>query len=199
MNAKRDPTAMAELFSVILLVAVLCLAFLLAGYFRIDTEHDLVLARVLDVVLGLMIAGAMLLRTDIRWRSTRFGMAAVACVVISGGLLFWHEIQVRMLSTWSHRAIARNDIQFTRHAVADYARDCGQLPPEANGLEALVTNLGVAGWAGPYLEAESLIDPWGTPLQYAIRNGKAEVWSSGPDRQSGTPDDIHWPVAEKEE
>lgn len=55
-------------------------------------------------------------------------------------------------------------------------------------------------FGGPYTY-KSLIDPWGNPYQYqfpAVRNegGSYDLWSMGPDGQSGTPDDIgNWQPA----
>jgi len=36
------------------------------------------------------------------------------------------------------------------------------------------------------------IDPWGTPYQIECDHDKVHVWSMGPDKQAGTPDDIRW-------
>jgi len=33
-------------------------------------------------------------------------------------------------------------------------------------------------------------DPWGTPYQYRVENGTPLIWSAGPDKISGTTDDI---------
>lgn len=50
-------------------------------------------------------------------------------------------------------------------------------------------------WNGPYINnPEFLIDPWGTPYQYAspgLHNDLTyDLWSNGPDEKSGTIDDI---------
>lgn len=48
-------------------------------------------------------------------------------------------------------------------------------------------------WSGPYAE-ELSEDVWGNPFQYTAEgkrnSGKYDFWSSGPDGQSGTDDDI---------
>ena len=48
-------------------------------------------------------------------------------------------------------------------------------------------------WSGPYIE-KLKPDPWGTPYQYIAEGkknkNKYDFWSNGPDRQSGTDDDI---------
>jgi general secretion pathway protein G len=50
-------------------------------------------------------------------------------------------------------------------------------------------------WSGPYLkENRSLVDPWDNPYKYNAKGtknpGRYDVWSYGPDGQSGTDDDI---------
>ncbi len=48
-------------------------------------------------------------------------------------------------------------------------------------------------WSGPYLE-KLAEDVWGNPFQYLVEgkknSSKYDFWSSGPDGQSGTDDDI---------
>jgi general secretion pathway protein G len=56
-------------------------------------------------------------------------------------------------------------------------------------------------WHGPYIEGNNVpIDPWGEPYQYEYpgKHNKAgyDLWSKGPDKQSGTADDIgNWDSA----
>lgn len=54
-------------------------------------------------------------------------------------------------------------------------------------------------WGGPYVE-QLKADPWGNPYQYSAEgknnSNKYDFWSSGPDGQSGTDDDIgNWEVS----
>ena len=82
-------------------------------------------------------------------------------------------------------------------ALMSYDMDMGEYPSTAEGLQALVTApAGKAdGWRGPYLiNAKMLLDPWEHPYQYRFpgihnKNG-FDIWSKGPDGQSGTADDI---------
>lgn len=57
-------------------------------------------------------------------------------------------------------------------AVDIYTLDCGQIPTAAQGLAALCGKPSQApvpsGWRGPYLDAKSLVDPWGRPFQYIV-------------------------------
>ena len=101
-----------------------------------------------------------------------------------------------------------------------YLNDTGHYPTTAQGLTALIQAPdGVAGWHGPYLKIpppqthvivrngiphrytttsistnDLLTDPWRTPYHYrfpGLHNPTTyDLWSSGPDKLSGTPDDI---------
>lgn len=78
-----------------------------------------------------------------------------------------------------------------------YRMHMGDYPSSSDGLQALITRPGTRGekWHGPYItETKIPVDPWGEPYQYAYpgtRNkGGYDLWSKGPDKQSGTEDDI---------
>lgn len=78
-----------------------------------------------------------------------------------------------------------------------YRLHMGDFPSTADGLQALITRPGTKGerWGGPYLlDGKLPVDPWGETYQYAYpgnRNkGNYDIWSKGPDKQSGTEDDI---------
>ena len=82
-------------------------------------------------------------------------------------------------------------------ALVSYRLHMGDYPSTSEGLQALATRPANKAdrWFGPYV-ADGKIpnDPWGEPYQYAYpgtRNkGGYDLWSKGPDRQSGTADDI---------
>ncbi len=83
-----------------------------------------------------------------------------------------------------------------------YRIHMGSYPSTAEGLQALVTNPGSKpSWSGPYTSDGKLPkDNWGEPYQYAFpgtRNKDSyDIWSKGPDKQSGTADDIgNWEIA----
>lgn len=84
-----------------------------------------------------------------------------------------------------------------------YKFQMGDYPSTAEGLQALITapNNNNGRWRGPYLESNRVPeDPWHEPYQYAYpgsRNkGSFDIWSKGPDRQSGTEDDVgNWEAA----
>ena len=85
-----------------------------------------------------------------------------------------------------------------RTPLTAYRIAMGDYPSTAEGLQALITPPGgkTDRWTGPYVSepAKVPVDHWGEPLQYAYpgsRNkGSYDLWSKGPDKQSGTADDI---------
>ena len=91
-------------------------------------------------------------------------------------------------------------------SLTTYRIHMGDYPSTSDGLQALVSRPATKGdrWAGPYIEGGKLpTDPWGEPYQYAnpgTRNkGSYDLWSKGPDKQSGTEDDIgNWDTASAE-
>ncbi|MEL6476093.1 MAG: type II secretion system major pseudopilin GspG [Pseudomonadota bacterium] len=74
-----------------------------------------------------------------------------------------------------------------------YRLHVGRYPSEAEGLQALVAVPAEADrWQGPYLRREgALIDPWGTPFQYASpgQDGPYDLISLGSDGQEGGEDE----------
>jgi general secretion pathway protein G len=78
-----------------------------------------------------------------------------------------------------------------------YRIHTGNFPTTAEGLQALITApSGKADkWHGPYIEGGKIpLDAWNEPYQYEYpgkRNKDSyDLWSKGPDKQSGTGDDI---------
>jgi general secretion pathway protein G len=84
-----------------------------------------------------------------------------------------------------------------------YRMHMGDYPSTADGLQALITAPGAkaSSWHGPYItEARIPNDPWGEQYQYAYPGQKNktgyDLWSKGPDKQSGTADDVgNWDAA----
>jgi general secretion pathway protein G len=84
-----------------------------------------------------------------------------------------------------------------------YRTHMGDYPSTAEGLNALITAPGskAGSWHGPYItDGKVPIDPWNEPYQYQYPGTKSKVgydlWSKGPDKQSGTGDDIgNWDPA----
>jgi general secretion pathway protein G len=81
--------------------------------------------------------------------------------------------------------------------LTSYRIHLGDYPSTSEGLQALLTRPATKGdrWFGPYLDGGKVpTDPWGETYQYAYpgtRNkGGYDLWSKGPDKQSGTADDL---------
>lgn len=115
------------------------------------------------------------------------GLVAGLAISKIGGIFDGAKIDTARLFVHTSVKLPLNTYKF---AMGDY-------PTTAEGLQSLINppqnNNG--RWRGPYLESNKVpLDPWNEPYQYAYpgaRNkGSFDVWSKGPDRQSGTEDDI---------
>ena len=86
---------------------------------------------------------------------------------------------------------ARSQIDSFMTALDNYLIDVGSYPTTEQGLEALRTDPGVAGWRGPYLRKEVPLDPWGTDYVYRApgRSGGFEIVSYGADGLEGGSDE----------
>ena len=87
--------------------------------------------------------------------------------------------------------------QTLKTSLTTYRIHMGGYPTTAEGLQALVTAPSAKAdkWNGPYIEGGKIPrDTWEEPYQYAYpgtRNKDSyDLWSKGPDKQSGTADDI---------
>ena len=81
--------------------------------------------------------------------------------------------------------------------LISYKIHMGDFPSTTEGLQALLTPPASRAdrWHGPYMDPPKFpTDHWGEPLQYAYpgtkNKGSYDLWSKGPDKQSGTTDDI---------
>ncbi len=86
----------------------------------------------------------------------------------------------------------RRELVVIRTALEWFRTHCKRYPTIDEGLKALVRNPGVPGWKGFYLEGLPP-DLWGHPFQYSSSNDTVRLFSSGPDGQPDTPDDIASP------
>jgi general secretion pathway protein G len=82
-------------------------------------------------------------------------------------------------------------------SLTTYRIHMGDYPSTSEGLQALISRPANRAdrWNGPYIEGGKLpLDPWGEQYQYAYpgnRNKTSyDLWSKGPDKQSGSEDDI---------
>ncbi len=73
-------------------------------------------------------------------------------------------------------------------AIEVYMLDTGQFPTSEQGLEALVSDPGVAGWNGPYLRRSEIPeDPWNNAYEYRYPGDRADfdIYSYGADGKPG--------------
>lgn len=63
-------------------------------------------------------------------------------------------------------------------AIENFGIDCGRYPIESEGLDALIMGPSELEekWAGPYLKAKQLFDPWDNPYIY-IEEGQVNPGS----------------------
>jgi hypothetical protein len=176
-----------------ILIPLAGLLFFLALMARIDSHEELIHIRVMDVVIGLMLAVSFALAREpkpVRRRVT-VAVAFVTWLLASGLLLLWHEFQVYARTNAAEYGITRGRIVQTHEALTTYSKDCGEFPSATLGLNALRENPGLAKWKGPYTPDErSICDSWGRRLRYRLHGNRPVVWSCGKDGISGTRDDI---------
>ena len=116
-----------------------------------------------------------------------FGVAILAIV---GALLLARvnrRYQPRAVRTPSLAAAEAVDTLHT--AVRLFVKDCGRPPTAREGLIVLVLRPDIPGWDGPYINRLAP-DPWGSAYVYQPDATGAVIFSRGPDRLPGTPDDI---------
>jgi general secretion pathway protein G len=102
----------------------------------------------------------------------------------------------------ANRKAAQAQVDSIDRASETYRALVGDYPSVMDDLTTQPANLSASKWSGPHIE-DIPLDPWGNQYEYAYPGtnnahlGKPDVWSWGPDRQSGTEDDIgNWPAAE---
>lgn len=82
-------------------------------------------------------------------------------------------------------------------ALKEYEMHIGAFPGSSDGLESLLdppSNVDETQWDGPYLDGNNLpTDSWGHEFHYRYPGENSrdfDLWSSGPDGQEGSEDDI---------
>lgn len=74
--------------------------------------------------------------------------------------------------------IAKGKMAIIEQALGRFQYDCGRLPTDSEGLEALITPPQDVEekWQGPYLKRSEMLDPWDRPYEY-IEQGTINVGS----------------------
>ncbi|MCE9609333.1 MAG: type II secretion system major pseudopilin GspG [Chthoniobacter sp.] len=128
-------------------------------------------------------------------QSSGFTLLEIMLVVCIIGLLI--GMGVKMMGSKIDDAkivAARGGVEGFKTKLLMYQNYCGVLPSTEQGLKALVTKPeGARNWR-PQAEAGELVDPWNKEYLYVqpgTHNTKSyDVFSSGPDMQPNTSDDI---------
>ena len=87
--------------------------------------------------------------------------------------------------------IAKGKMAILEQGLGRFQYDCGRLPTDGEGLEALITPPQDVEdkWQGPYLKRSDLLDPWDNPYEYieqgVINIGSYDLISFGADGAEG--------------
>jgi len=88
----------------------------------------------------------------------------------------------------------KTQISALKGAMRMYFLDMNKYPASLKDLSEEPSGDAAKQWNGPYMEETLKADPWNNEYQYSSQGkhnpGKFDVWSNGPDGQSGTEDDI---------
>ncbi len=95
---------------------------------------------------------------------------------------------------------AKADITVFHSKLQEYQMNIGNFPSNEEGLNALIAApaslTDSAKWKGPYIQEVAVPkDPWGHDYTYKYPSERGNKWpdvfSTGPDAQPGTEDDIY--------
>ncbi len=134
-----------------------------------------------------------------RRRRQGFTFLEIMMVVVIIGILVALVAPRLAGKTAKAKAVAaKADLSGIGNALAQYEMDMGAYPEQSEGLKGLMekpSSDDTGSWDGPYLRKSTLPkDPWKQDYQYKFpgeHNSKDfDLWSNGPDKQSGTADDI---------
>lgn len=118
-------------------------------------------------------------------------------VIIIGALAAMVLPRLTGRSEQARTSAARADIKANiATALKLYELDTGGFPSTEEGLEALLTNPGIAtNWRGPYSETKP-VDPWGREYKYESpgthRPQDYDLYSLGKDGKEGKDDITNW-------
>lgn len=125
------------------------------------------------------------------FRNPKFYLGIIVVFVLVGGALFnATDHAVRSIAVTPPMRALRN-LDVLAEALGRYRFHTGGYPNREQGLAALVRDPQVTKWDGPYISFLRS-DPWETPFVYEPgTNAQPKLFSCGPDRKPGTPDDLY--------
>ncbi len=140
-----------------------------------------------------------------RIRGPRGGFTLMEVLLVLAILVVLGSLAVGVFSNVqasANRKAAQVQVEAIDQASERYRAVVGEYPTTVDDLNQMPSHLTATKWAGPHIE-DIPLDPWGNsyefsyPGQHNAHLDKPDVWSWGPDRQSGTEDDIgNWPAVE---
>ena len=142
-----------------------------------------------------------------RRTTKRMGFTLIEVILVLGIVVVMASVTAVVLWPQAKAAkinLAKTLIATLGHQMEMYNLNIGHYPTDdEGGLRALLVRPNfsdpsmAANWAGPYINADQLKDPWGTDMHYQVSNTSDtsinvpfKLWSSGPDMTDGTDDDI---------
>jgi general secretion pathway protein G len=138
-----------------------------------------------------------------RWRTAkrdaRTGFTLMEVLLVLVILVVLGSIVVPLVTGIGESAnvkAATVQVDSLERTIDMYKFDTKQFPASLDDLANEPSDPKMAkNWNGPYVKAnKELIDPWDNPYKYEAKgkrnSGSYDVWSTGPDGQDGTDDDI---------
>ncbi len=132
-------------------------------------------------------------------RNRREGLKGAARILVLGVVLVAAMVVVAVMflvragqrpGMPALQASAKAGMAMVLTGLARFRLDCGRYPTQLEGLRALtVPPEGVAGWEGPYVKPDQILDPWGHPFVYTAPDPDAtagpKLMSYGADGRDG--------------
>jgi general secretion pathway protein G len=133
----------------------------------------------------------------IRRGARRAGFTLIEVLLVLIILVILGSLAVNVFTGTQDRAninAAKAQVGLLAEPINRYRLDMNKYPARLEDLWQAPSDSALAEkWGGPYVEPLKP-DPWGNPYQYSSEGkkntSKFDFWSSGPDGQSGTDDDI---------
>jgi general secretion pathway protein G len=128
--------------------------------------------------------------------SARAGFTLIEVLLVLIILVIIGSLAVNVFTGTQDKAsinAAKSNISLVRGAIDRYRLDFNKYPAKLEDLWTKPSDASAAEKWSEYLDPLKP-DPWGNPYQYTAQGknnpGKFDLWSNGPDGQSGSEDDI---------